>query len=203
MGDMDSFQSMKKKLNICIEMSDLSPLSDYVEIAVTQHEHGLRLSQQWYAEEILRLFHLLFRHPCSTLFNPGMKFRKESGALLSKHDGTLYRLIIGSIMYLMLATCPDLSHAVGAVSYISSSTSIDHLAGLDHILRYIRSSANMQLHRTRCSAAEVILKVSSSTSTQPHCPKIVWDTGITGYSDWAGCLDSCNITGAYIVLAGK
>jgi len=204
-GDLDSVQSMKKKLNIHFEMSDLDPLSYFLGIAVTPDENGLHLSQERNAEEILRRFQFSSSHPCSTPVSPGTKLRKESGALLSQYDATLYRSIVGSIMYLMLATRPDLSYAVGAVSQFSSAPSVDYLAALYHILRYIRGSAHLQLHLTRCSAFEVIHKASSSTSTQPHYPKILWDTEITGYSDsdWAGCLDSRHSTGAYIFLDGQ
>jgi hypothetical protein len=106
-------------------------------------------------------------------------------------------------MYLMLATRPDLSYAVGAVSQFSSAPSVDHLAALHHILRYIRGSAHLQLHLTRCSAFEATPK--ATPLTKPHYPKILWDTEITGYSDsdWAGCLDSRHSTGAYIFLAGQ
>ena len=198
-GDLESVQSMKEKLNIRFEMSDLGPLPYFLGIAVTQDENGLHLSQEWYAEDILWWFQFSSSHPCSTPLSPDMKLRKESRALLYQHDATLYRSIIHSIMHLMLATRPDLSYAVGAVSQFSSAPNIDHLAALHHILRYIRGSAHLQLHLMRCSAFEVIPKVSSSTSTvtHPHYPKILWDTEITGYSDsdWAGCLDSRHSTG--------
>jgi len=108
-GDLESVQSMKKKLNIRVEMSDLGPLSYFLGIAVTRDENGLHLSQERYAEEILRWLQFSSSHHCSTPLSPGMKLRKESGALLSQHDATLYWSIVGSIMCLMLATRPDLS----------------------------------------------------------------------------------------------
>ena len=52
-GDLESVQSMKKMLNIWLEMSDLGPLSYFLGIAVTQDKNGLHLSQDRYAEEIL------------------------------------------------------------------------------------------------------------------------------------------------------
>jgi len=55
-GDLESVQSMKKKLNIRFEMSYLGPLSYFLGIAVTRDENGLHLSQGQYAEEILRRF---------------------------------------------------------------------------------------------------------------------------------------------------
>jgi len=202
-GDLESVQSMKKKLNIRFEMSDLGPLSYFLGIAVTGDGNGLHLPQEQYAEEILGRFQFSSSHPCSTPLSPGTKLRKESGALLAQHDSTLYRSIIGSIMYLILATRPDLSYAVGAVSQFSSAPCVDHLAALHHILRYIRGYAHLQLHLTRCCGFEATPK--ATPLTKPHYPKILWDTEIAGYSDcdWAGYLDSHHSTGAYIFLAGQ
>jgi len=136
-----------------------------------------------------------------------MKLKMESGALLSQHDTSLDRSIVGSIMYLMLATRPDLSYAVEAVSQFSSAPSVDHLAALHHILRYVEGSTHLKLHLMKCSAFKVIPKASSSTSTvtQPHYPKFIWVIEITGYSDsdWVGCLDSRHSTGAYVFLSGQ
>jgi len=184
-GHLESVQSMKTKLNIRFEMSVLGPLYYFLGIAVTRDGNGLYLSQEHYAEEIHRQFQFSSSHLCSNPFSPGIKLRNESEALLSQHDATLYRSIVGSIMYLMLATRPYLSYAVGAVCQFSSAPNVDHLAALHHLLRYIRGSAHLQLHLTRCYAFEVIPNASSSTSTvtQPHYPKILWDTEITGYSD--------------------
>ena len=151
-SDSEIVQSMKNKLNIRLEMSDLAPLSYCLGIAVTQDENGHHLSHERDAEETLRQFQFSSCHPCSTPLSPGTKLRKESRALLSQHDSALYRSIVGSIMYLMLDTRPDLPYAVGAVSQFSSAPSVDHLAALHHILRYIRGSAHLHLHLTRCSS---------------------------------------------------
>ena len=52
-GDLESVQSMKKKLNIPFEMSDLGSVSCFLRFAVTQDKNGLLQSQVLYAKEIL------------------------------------------------------------------------------------------------------------------------------------------------------
>jgi hypothetical protein len=42
-GDLERVQSMKKKLNIRFDMSDLGPLSNFLGIAVTRDENALNL----------------------------------------------------------------------------------------------------------------------------------------------------------------
>jgi hypothetical protein len=89
-GDLECVQSMKKKLNIRFEISDLGPLTYFGQIAVTRDENELHLAPEPYAEEILRRFQFSSSHPFSTPLSSDTKLRKESGALLSQHDATLY-----------------------------------------------------------------------------------------------------------------
>jgi hypothetical protein len=203
LGEPEAVAASKKQLQTRFEMSDLGPLSYFLGIAVTRDNNGLHLSQERYAEEILRRFQFSSCHPVSTPLSTGTKLRKDSGALLSQQDATLYRSIVGSIMYLMLATRPDLAYAVGAVSQFCSSPTLDHLTALHHILRYIRGSTHLALHLTRCTAFEPV--PTPAVVGKPYYPKILWHSEVTGYSDsdWAGCLDSRHSTGAYIFLAGQ
>jgi len=85
-GDLESVQSMKKKLNIHFEISDVGPLSYFLGIPLNQDQNGLQLSQEQTAEEILRRFQFSSSHPCSTSHCPGTKLRNESRPLLAQHD---------------------------------------------------------------------------------------------------------------------
>ncbi|XP_042016116.1 secreted RxLR effector protein 161-like [Salvia splendens] len=53
-------------------------------------------------------------------------------------DKIPYASIIGSIMYTMVCTRPDLSHAISMVSRFMADPSIEHWQALKWILRYLR-----------------------------------------------------------------
>ena len=56
-----------------------------------------------------------------------------------------YLTVIGSLMYLMLGTHPDIAYAVGALSCFSAKPSHMHWEAAKHVLRYIQATKNMEL----------------------------------------------------------
>ena len=57
----------------------------------------------------------------------------------------LYQMVIGSVMYLMLGTCPDLAHAVGVLARFSSNPSHHHTNALSRLLGYIQATKRRYL----------------------------------------------------------
>ena len=56
-----------------------------------------------------------------------------------------YRRIVGSLMYLMIATRPDLANSVGIVSRYLSNPSEEHLTAAKRILRYVEGTKDYAL----------------------------------------------------------
>ncbi len=57
-----------------------------------------------------------------------------------------YRKIIGSLMYAMLGTRPDLATAVSVVSKYLEKPKPSHIKLVQHILKYLKVNTNFQLH---------------------------------------------------------
>ena len=53
---------------------------------------------------------------------------------MNRIDGTLYHQIVGSLMYLMIATRPDIATAVGIVSQFANDLKTEHLQAAKQIL---------------------------------------------------------------------
>jgi hypothetical protein len=53
--------------------------------------------------------------------------------------------MVGSLMYLMLATRPDLAYAVGAMSEFMAGPDEEHMSAVKRILRYVKGTADYQL----------------------------------------------------------
>jgi hypothetical protein len=53
-----------------------------------------------------------------------------------------YQSDIGSLMYLMLGTRPDLAYAVGKLARFSSNPSPEHLHALEHVFAYVNRTKN-------------------------------------------------------------
>ena len=93
----------------------------------------------------------------------------------------LYAQVVGSIMYAMLCTRPDLSFAVSLVSRFQSNLGEAHWVAVKRILRYIKGTKNHKM-----------------TYSGKHLKVI-------GYSnfDFSGDTDDGKCTSGYIFLLGQ
>ena len=62
-----------------------------------------------------------------------------------------YVLAIGSLMYAMVCTRPDIAHAVGVVSRFMSRPGKQHWEAIKWILRYLKGSSDTYLYFTSAS----------------------------------------------------
>ena len=92
----------------------------------------------------------------------------------------LYREVVGSLIYLVSCTRPDIANAVSQLSQCVSHPLREHLAAAKHVLRYLRGSA--QLGITYSSGADpdadtvLVGYADASYGTVPHTRR-----SITGY----------------------
>ena len=56
-----------------------------------------------------------------------------------------YASAVGSLMYAMLCTRPDICYAVGVVSRFQSNSGPDHWIAVKHILKYLRRTRDYML----------------------------------------------------------
>ena len=93
---------------------------------------------------MLEKFGLSQAKSVSTPASLSAKLRKddESSKLA---DLTLYQSIVGSLIYVAVATRPDISQAVGAASKYCSEPSEAHLTAEKRILRYLKETINIGL----------------------------------------------------------
>ena len=61
---------------------------------------------------------------------------------------TDYQAVVGSLMYAALATWPDISCAVTALSQYNSQPFTSHMTAAKRVLQYLKSTANFRLHFT-------------------------------------------------------
>jgi len=156
-----------------------------IEIIRKRTSHHISLNQSAYIQKILERFHLADADSVSTPLNPGSKLLETPDTADEEVDETEYRSMIGSLMYLMLCTRPDIAFAVGALSRYNTSPRESHWSAAKHLLRYVKKTAHLGL------------TLGPFTTTDLH-PILYSD------ADWAGDLDTHKSTGGYVcVLAGK
>uniref|UniRef100_A0A2N9GX63 CCHC-type domain-containing protein n=1 Tax=Fagus sylvatica TaxID=28930 RepID=A0A2N9GX63_FAGSY len=141
--DHSSISDFKLFLHQQFEMKDLGHLSYFLNLEVSSDSTGYYLSQAKYAFDLLSRAGLTDTKVVSTPLEMNARLTPLDGTPLS--DATLYRQLVGSLVYLTV-TRPDIAHAVHLVSQFLSALHSTHYAAVIHILRYIKGTLFHGLH---------------------------------------------------------
>ena len=110
----------------------------------------LTLSQADYVEKVLQCFSIENAKAISTPLPSHLELTKEMCPKTQEGEDKTskvpYASILGSLMYAMVCTRPDIAHAVGVVSSYMSHLEIEHWNAVKWILRYVRGTSNKCLH---------------------------------------------------------
>jgi len=99
-------------------------------------EHGknfLKISQQAFIKQILTKFGM---ENCNPVFTPAaidVKLVKSNGS--KSVSQKLYQPTVGSLLYLAVATRPDIAYAVGVLSKLNSCPTVTHLTAAKRVLQ--------------------------------------------------------------------
>ena len=112
-------------------MKDLGHLSYFLVLKVSSDSTGYYLSQAKYALDLLSCAGRTDTKVVSTSLEMNARLTPLDGTPLS--DATLYRQLVGSLVYLIV-TRPDTAHAVHLVSQFLAVPHSTHYAAVIHIL---------------------------------------------------------------------
>ena len=112
-----SIKSLKKKIHSVYEIEDRGPAAFFlgVQIVRNRKKRRLWLHQTQYIEEALEHFNLEEPRPIQTPLQTGLVSNTEANNSLKPADYTilkLYQSIIGTVMYCMTQTRPDIAFSV-------------------------------------------------------------------------------------------
>ena len=120
--NMQDINVLKRKLSKSFEMKDLGAAKQILGMRITRDRknHKLTLSQGEYIEKVLQRFRIQNAKPISTPLAIHFKLSKdmcpETHEEIDYMSRIPYSLVVGSLMYAMVCTRPDIAHAVGVVS---------------------------------------------------------------------------------------
>jgi hypothetical protein len=134
-GEEKLITDCKIKLNAKFEMKDLGPMHYFLGLEVWKSPEKIFLNQGKYAVEILKRFDMLECKAMNTPMETNLKLLVD--ALSELVDATLYREIIGSLMYLM-NTRPDICFSVNTLSQYLVEPRRVHLVAAKHVMRYFK-----------------------------------------------------------------
>jgi hypothetical protein len=141
-GEEKLIAECKQRLAAEFEMKDLGLMHYFLGLEVWQSPERIFLNQGKYTVEILKRFDML---ECKSMYTPTeakLKLLVDTSSNLI--DATLYRQIIGSLMYLT-NTRPDICFAVNTLSQFLVEPRRVHLVAAKHVMRYLKGTVDYGL----------------------------------------------------------
>lgn len=120
---------------------DLGELKHFLGIDFTQHKGEIKMSQRRQIEKVLQRFGMSECKPRSTPCEQKLNFDEEGEIV----DATGYREIIGSLIYIMTSTRPDLSWVVSKLSQHLAQPKQQHWKTAKQVLRYLKGTIEHEL----------------------------------------------------------
>eukprot|EP00253_Pinus_taeda_P001841 PITA_01841 len=152
-GSSRLIEDYKKNLATEFDMKDLGLMHYLLGLEVWQQKGEIFLGQGRYATEILKRFEM---GDCRPMAMPMITNWKKIDASEDKDvDPTLYRQLIGSLMYLV-NTRPNICYAVNTLSPFMVEPKRTHWAAAKHVLR-----RNMEATRIMCDN-QICIKLSEN-----------------------------------------
>uniref|UniRef100_A0A2N9FFW3 Integrase catalytic domain-containing protein n=1 Tax=Fagus sylvatica TaxID=28930 RepID=A0A2N9FFW3_FAGSY len=136
-----------KELFKSFDMKDLGPARQIMGMQILRDRKAkkLWLSQEKYVERVLERFNMKHAKLVSTPLGGHFKLSKKSCPLSNKEKENMesipYSSAVGSLMYAMVCTRPDIAHAVGVVSRFMVNLGKEHWEAVKWIFRYLRGSS--------------------------------------------------------------
>ncbi|KAK2382486.1 putative mitochondrial protein [Trifolium repens] len=161
------------------EMSLVGELTYFLGLQVKKMEDTIFISQSKYAKNIVKKFGIESATHKRTPAVTHIKLTKDEKGV--SVDQSLYRSIIGSLLYLT-ASRPDISFAVGVCARYQAEPRMSHLAQVKRILKYVNGTSDYGIMYSHGE-----------------------DSRLTGYcdADWAGSADDRKSTSGGCFFLGN
>jgi hypothetical protein len=152
-GDDRLVSWCKKQLSAEFEMKDLGLMHYFLGLEIWQKPDATLVSQGNYTVDILRRFGMMDSKSMSTLMTTNLKKLCSDDSDLV--DPTMYRQLIGSLMYLV-NTRPDICFVVSTLSQCMCEPRQTHWVAAKHVFRYLRGTVGYGLRYTADSDMQLV-----------------------------------------------
>ncbi|KAF2322037.1 hypothetical protein GH714_005933 [Hevea brasiliensis] len=132
-----------------------------MEITRDKSVGKLFLSQQAYVKKVLKRFNMDNAKPVTVPFAAHFKLSADMSPKtyeeMEHMSSVPYSSAVGSIMYAMVCTRPDISHAVSVMSRYMACPGKEHWQVVKWILRYLKSTTDVGLTFDRAKMSDSVI----------------------------------------------
>jgi hypothetical protein len=140
--DDAEIQQLQMALESEFKLNDLGTPRSFLGIQFDFHaDRSISIHQHQYIQKVLSDFSMETCQPKSTPMAPKALLNyapEESG--LDEDAKARFGTAIGSLMYLMVGTRPDIAFALGTLSRFTSRPQSHHQVALQRLLRYVKAT---------------------------------------------------------------
>ena len=140
---LDRITSIKKILAKQFQMRDLGAATTFLGMRIERDWKNriLRIDQKAYTEGIVLRFDMMNAKPLQTPLLEGIHLKKAPDDYTAKDKfRTNYQAMIGSLIYLMISSRPDIAWSVTRLSQYMQNLTQLHIDTCKHIFRYLRGT---------------------------------------------------------------
>ena len=148
-SDDKMVKSTKAILSTRFDMKYMGLADVILGVKILRTSYGRVLSQSHYVDKILNKFGKDDFGFARTPLDVNLHMSKNKGESVSQLE---YSKVIGSLMYLMSCTRPDIAYTISKLSRYTSNPNDDDWKIIIRVLRYLRYTRNYGLHYTRYPA---------------------------------------------------
>ena len=184
------YHRIRDQLSQHFKLKDLGPTSSLLGFSIERDRSNrtIKLSQCQYVKDILNRFALGDVSTVSTPLPPGHQLSKQQAARTDEDVAFMrtvpYSQLVGALMYLAIATRPDIAHSVGLLARFSSDPGVAHWKALKHLCRYLHGTKGAKLcYQPDSSVSEAFVTFADA--------------------DYAGDVDSRRSTSGMVVKMGS
>jgi len=151
---------VKKLLHDHYKMSDLGLAKQFLGMQIEQLNNGIKIHQSRYIATMLERFGMANAHATTTPLppSPALSAKNDDDDLLDSAEKSVYMSIVGSLMYAMVCTRPDLAFTMSRLSKFMANPKAHHMTAARHALRYLRGTSNAYIHYNRATSTQAIVE---------------------------------------------
>ena len=125
----------------------MGEISQYLGLHITRDRKNktFAIDQSHYIEKMLERYELEMAHPKKTPLATSTKLVASESPQADSSLQRRYQSIVGSLMYAMLGSRPDICFAINRLSQFGSNPNEEHLASAIRVLQYLKATQNMRL----------------------------------------------------------
>ena len=142
-------QIARIKSDLCkrFNAKDMGELHYFLGMKIIQNQSSgeVWIGQPVYTQNILEKFGMKDAKPVSTPVDVSSKLVTATAESSDSIDQDLYQSAVGSLLYLSVATRPDIAFAVSNVAKYCASPSKQHWIAVKRIMRYLKGTSNYGL----------------------------------------------------------